>query len=119
MSTDIEKLDKRSYGKRNKTVRQELVREEIAAKCKITHVLKLAEKIEKSETLLEVQKYKAAADIKLKLISKYIPDLKATEITLDVDAVDTIKAISRSIDYAEAAELYAKGLKAKEATLEH
>lgn len=30
---------------------------------------------------LEIQRLKAAADIKLKLINKYLPDLKATEVT--------------------------------------
>lgn len=114
-----DKRDTRTYKQKNREVRQDEVRKEIAAKCKITHVLDLVKKIEDASDALQVTKYKAAADIRLKLIGKYIPDLKSTEINLTDDTVDTIKAISRSIDFAEAAELYAQGLKAKEAVLEH
>ena len=64
----------------NRRIRQEAVREKLANQGLIQHVTELARKIENSTDSLEVQKYRASADIQLKLINKYLPDLKSTEV---------------------------------------
>ena len=74
----------------NKAVRQEALREQLSAQGHVQHVIDLSDKlIELSDDLDQVQvaRLKAGADIKLKLISKYLPDLKQSEITIEADVV--------------------------------
>lgn len=69
---------------KNRAIRQEALREQLSAQGHVQHVIDISEKLsELDEELnaLEIQRLKAAADIKCKLISKYLPDLKATELT--------------------------------------
>ncbi len=101
-----------SYKAKNRKVRQENVREEIAARCKVTKVLELADKIEDATDSLDVQKYKAAADIRLKLIAKYIPDLKSVEMGLDAETISTLRAIESTMAPSDATMAYRESLKA-------
>jgi hypothetical protein len=69
---------------KNRKVRQESLREQLAAGGHVQHVIDISKKLSDQYTDLEssqIQALRAAADIKLKLIGKYLPDLKATEIT--------------------------------------
>jgi hypothetical protein len=69
---------------KNRAIRQEALREQLAAGGHLQHVLDIAEKLSNEINDLDslmVQRLKAAADIKCKLISKYLPDLKAMEIS--------------------------------------
>ena len=69
---------------KNRAVRQEALRDQLSAQGHVQHVIDLAEKLSTLTDQLdptEVVRIKAAADIKLKLISKYLPDLKSTELT--------------------------------------
>jgi len=70
---------------KNKQIRQEELREKLAAQCGVQHALNLIEKIEGSTEPFDLQKYKASFDCRMKLINKYLPELKATEISGDVD----------------------------------
>jgi len=72
----------------NRKVRQESLRDLLSSQGHLQHVLDIADKFRDTEkmSLMEtqaVQGLKHAADIHLKLINKYLPDLKATEITGD------------------------------------
>lgn len=69
------------HAHKNRKVRQEALREQMAEQCRLQHIIDLLRKVEESESTLEVQKYKASLDIRLKLLGKYLPDLKAMEIT--------------------------------------
>ncbi len=68
----------------NRAIRQETMREQLSAKGLVQHVLKIADDLT-DETIeldqLQVQRLKHAADLQLKLISKYLPDLKGVELT--------------------------------------
>jgi len=73
---------------KNKAVRQQALREQLSAQGHVQHVIDIAEKLQCLTNELEsnaVQRLKAAADIRLKLINKYLPDLKAVDMTVGSD----------------------------------
>jgi hypothetical protein len=64
--------------------RQEALREMLSKKCTVQQVIEISNKIAELESELDpvaVTRLKAAAEIKMKLISKYLPDVKAVEIS--------------------------------------
>lgn len=72
----------------NKKVRQDALREQLSQGKHVEHVIEIANKLTDPNAVLEstdIQRLKAGADIKLKLIGKYLPDLKATEHSNDPD----------------------------------
>lgn len=69
---------------KNKKIRQDALREQLAAKGLVQKVLDTADKFDERSKGMEsneIQALKAATDIRLRLINKYLPDLKAVEIT--------------------------------------
>lgn len=69
---------------KNKAIRQEALREQLSAQGHVQHVIDIASKLNEGHLSLEssaIQALRAAADIKLKLINKYLPDLKSVEMT--------------------------------------
>lgn len=76
----------------NRKIRQEALREQLAAGGHVEHVIDISNKLaDLSEEMdsLTIQRLKAAADIKKSLISKYLPDTKAMEITGEAgEAID-------------------------------
>lgn len=68
---------------RNRAVRQDALREQLAAKGLVQHVLEISEKLSDPRQEIDalmVQRYRVAIDAKLKLVSKYLPDVKTVEI---------------------------------------
>ncbi len=79
----------------NRAVRQETLREKLAAgghlKLAIDNIVKI-EKLQPSDTFVqEHQKYKTAAELRLRLVNKYLPDLKNVEMTGDAGGELVIK----------------------------
>ena len=71
---------------KNKKIRQEALREQLSNGKHVDHVIDIAKKLNEQHLKLEssaIQALRAAADIKLKLIGKYMPDLKAVEHSQD------------------------------------
>lgn len=76
---------------KNRAIRQDALREQLSAQGHIQHVIEISNKladlggeIDSNNIDLDavaVQRLKAAADIKKSVISKYLPDLKSTELT--------------------------------------
>jgi len=69
---------------RNRKVRKDALREMLSKKCTVEQVFVIAKKLEDGYLSLEasqINALKASADIKMKLINKYLPELKATEVT--------------------------------------
>lgn len=67
---------------KNRRMRQDALREQLAGKGLVQHVLEIADKLAEPDITLEasdIQRYAKAAEIKLKLIDKYLPSLKAVE----------------------------------------
>jgi len=76
---------------RNRKLRQDNLRESLAAGGHIQHVLDISDKLLDLVNELEsteVVRLKSAADIKLKLIDKYLPGLKQVELSGDLSIND-------------------------------
>lgn len=70
----------------NKKIRQEALRQQLAAQGHVQHVVEIAEKLGDSNIeTKDVQRLKTKAEIHLKLINKYLPDLKSVELSNDPD----------------------------------
>ena len=86
----------------NKSIRQEALREQLQAQGHVQHVVDISSKLADLNIELEqneIQRLKAAADIKLKLIAKYAPDLKAVE--------NTVEVVNKDVNELTIEELYA------------
>ena len=91
------KVDSRTYAQKNRAKRQEEVRQELAAKGKIQYIFDNLKKIEEAVGDPDtVQRLKVATDIRLKLLAKYLPDLKAVEVTGEAGEALTIKVVDFS-----------------------
>ena len=68
----------------NRKIRQDALREQLAEQGHVQQVIVNIEKIEQHGATMEAQELNAlkiANDQRLRLVNKYLPDLKATEIT--------------------------------------
>lgn len=82
---------------KNKNMRKEALREQLQQKGLHTQVLVIADKLEEQHLELEssaVAALKASADIKMRLVNKYMPDLKAIEHSTDPENPLEVKAVS-------------------------
>ena len=86
---------------RNRRIRQEALREQLSQGKHVEHIVEIAQKLSNEHIELDptmVSRLKAAADIKCKLINKYLPDLKAVEVTGEdgepINMVQTIRIIA-------------------------
>lgn len=69
---------------KNRQIRQEALREQLSAQGHVQHVIEIAKKLSGLDNDLDqvaVSRLKASADIQLKLIGKYLGDVKAVEIS--------------------------------------
>ena len=69
----------------NKRIRQEALREQLAGQKHVEHVVEYARKLadlDKELDGLAIQRLRAAAEIKKNLIDKYLPSLKATDLSV-------------------------------------
>lgn len=72
----------KTRAQQNRALRQEALREMLSKKCTVEQVLKNVKKMEQPGVeSAELAALKAATDCRLKLITKYLPDLKSTELT--------------------------------------
>lgn len=70
----------------NKKLRQEALRAQLSAKGLIQQVIEISNKLGSPDTNLtppQIQSLRASADLKMKLVNKYLPDLKAAEASED------------------------------------
>lgn len=83
--------DTRTEAARQKEVRQEALRQQLSAKGHVQHVIEMAEKMSDEDIELDrdmVTRYKIAIDTKLRLMNKYLPDLKAVEVSGGLSIAD-------------------------------
>jgi|AOAMet_66_BLW_10_1038536.scaffolds.fasta_scaffold09219_2 hypothetical protein len=72
----------------NRGVRQEALREQLSNQGHLQHVIDMVDKLQNLDTPLEaldVTRIKAAIDSKLKLIGKYLPDMRHIEADVTTD----------------------------------
>lgn len=89
--------DRRTVKQRNRAARQEEMRNKIEASGYETHVANVVKKLLNPELKfdsIEVQRMKSAADLSIKMMAKFMPDLKSTEIT-GPDGGDLVIQIQR------------------------
>lgn len=73
-----------SRAQENKAIRQKALREQLAAQGHHQHVNDIIDKLQDLDSELDanqVTRLKAAADLKMKLIAKYLGDMKAVEVS--------------------------------------
>lgn len=89
----------------NRNIRKEALREQLKNKGLVQQVLVISEKLYKQYESLEasqINALKSSAELKLKLVNKYLPDLKATEITgkdgepIEIDMAWTVEVVEPS-----------------------
>jgi len=81
----------------NRETRQAEMRNKIEASGYETHVADVVKKLldpEQEYDSIEVQRMKSAADLSIKMMAKFMPDLKSTEIT-GPDGGDLVIAVQR------------------------
>lgn len=85
-----------SRAEANKAIRQEALREQLSKQKHVEYVIENIKKFEDLDSELDnnsIQRLKAANEHRLKLINKYLPDLKATELTGSVETDVRVSAI--------------------------
>lgn len=85
------KIDRANTITRQRRVRQEALREGLANGKHIDHVLKMLDEISNPKKDIEpimLERYKVVLGTKMKLINKYLPDVKQVEISEGVNTDD-------------------------------
>lgn len=80
----------------NRAIRQEALREQLAQQGHVQHVIDICTELNELANpleALEIQRKKIVMDTKLKLINKYLPDLKNVEVANDGGGELTIKLV--------------------------
>ena len=92
--------DTRTRAQRNRAVRQEALREQLEAQGHVQYVVECIENLKNVEPGEDAQflvnKHKTAAELHLKLVGKYLPDLKQVEA--DVRASVSVDDLLNSLD---------------------
>lgn len=89
-----------SVADRNKRIRQEALRDQLANKGLVQQVLEISEKIGDLSKDLEkdkIDRLKIAADLKMKLVAKYLPDLRQTDLDIGVQEDSPLLALLSKI----------------------
>lgn len=77
----------KTRAQQNKAIRQEALREQLANQGHVQHIIEICGELNELDNefdALQVQRKKIVMDTKLKLINKYLPDLRTTEINAEV-----------------------------------
>jgi hypothetical protein len=74
-------VDSRTRAQQNRAIRQEELRAKLSAGGHIQHAIDSIKEMSEAEDQLHLSKYKAIFDSHMKLVNKYLPELKATELT--------------------------------------
>lgn len=93
----------KTRAQQNRALRQEALREWLSEKCTAQHLVDNIRKIEELDPESEsfansLNKLKTANEQRIKLLSKYLPDLKSTEVTGDGGGSLTIKVMEYTND---------------------
>lgn len=76
---------------KNRKIRQDALREQLSKQKHVEKVIEIAKKLNEQAASLEsthIQSLRASADLHMRLVNKYLPDLKATELSGAVGVMD-------------------------------
>lgn len=93
----------KTRAQQNRAMRQEQLRELLASQGHLQHILDLCTKLSELDNELdaiEVSRLKHVIDTKLKLVNKFLPDLKNVELANDGGGQLTIQLV----DFSDKAE---------------
>lgn len=95
----------KTRAQQNRAIRQESLRELLAEQCRIQHIIDNIVKMEELDGSVEqdsftLNKLKIANEQRMKLLNKYLPDLKNVELANDGGGQLTINLV----DYSDKAE---------------
>ena len=93
-----------SRAHKNRAVRQEALREQLANQGHLQHIIDLLAEIENLDKELDanqINRLKIVVDTKLSLLKKYLPDLKAVEVTGDGGDELVVKVIKKDFTGAD------------------
>lgn len=85
---------------KNRAIRQEALREQLSKQKHVEQVIKNIKKMEGQGAAMEpteLNAMKYATDARLKLINKYLPDLKATEHSIGGDGDSPLMSLIKEI----------------------
>lgn len=89
---------------KQRAMRQEHLRAYLSEKCRLEHVIDNIVKMEKEGASMEANELTAikyATDARLKLINKYLPELKATEMTGEGGDALVVSILKKRFDGVE------------------
>ena len=89
---------------KQRAMRQEQLRTYLSEKCRLEHVIDNIIKMEKQGASMEPNELTAikyATDARLKLINKYLPELKATEMTGEGGDALVVSVLKKRFDGVE------------------
>jgi len=90
-------MSNNSAAQRNRKIRQDALREQLAQQCHEQHVIEIISELTDSDLefdSLMIRRKEIALNAHLKLMAKYIPDLKSQELT-GADGGDLVIAVQR------------------------
>jgi hypothetical protein len=90
-------MSNNSAAQRNRKIRQDALREQLAQQCHEQHVIEIINELSDSDLefdSLMIRRKEVALNAHLKLMAKYIPDLKSQELT-GADGGDLVIAVQR------------------------
>lgn len=91
----------KTRAQQNRAIRQESLRELLAEQCRVQHIIENIIKIEELDGSVEqdsftLNKLKIANEQRMKLLNKYLPDLKNVELANDGGGTLTINLVDFS-----------------------
>ena len=90
----------KTVAQRNRAIRAEALREQLAEQCRVQHILENIAKLENLDVDLdsnEINRIKSANEQRIKVMGKYLPDLKSTEITGEDGGPIQVANVKRTI----------------------
>lgn len=94
-------MDSRNHATRRRQERQEALREYLSERAKLSQIIDNIEKMENEGAAMEAQELQAlkyATESRIKLLAKYLPDLKSVELSGDSEnPVEVVQRIERKI----------------------
>ena len=90
----------KTVAQRNRAIRREALREQLAEQCRVQHILENIAKLENLDVDLdsnEINRIKSANEQRIKVMGKYLPDLKSTEITGEDGGPIQVANVKRTI----------------------
>ena len=84
----------------NKSVRQKALREQLEGQGHVQHVVEILNKISDLDSM-DLQRLKVVVDTKLKLITKYLPDLKSVEHSGDEDSPVQVQIAAYELKFTD------------------